>query len=718
LGTFADPEEEAVSDACGDALPPKPVVLAGDLRNLPAALASLAKEPRWVVWRWTFIAQRKKWTKVPYQPDRPHQKARSNDPATWGEYGAAIAVVEREEADGIGYQLAGGEIAAFDLDDCRDPASGEIASWAWTLVDEAQSYAEVTVSGTGLRIIGWARGDHVHRKCAVGDGVGSLEIYRKAKRFIVVTGVRVEGAYDRLAEIDPAIDAAAARYLAAKDTSAAARSDALDFNNALRSPDGDEETELPPALLDLIRRGVPEGGRSEQFHHAVGWLKDLGWGAQRILALLEQNPGGIAAKYHGRLGAEVERCFGKTGQSGGTGQDAPGRALPGASPLPLHWHGDPDDDGERKWLVAETIPETGKGLLSGQWGTGKTFVALDLAGAVMTGTTFAGRSVMRTGGVLFIAAEGANEVSIRLRGVVQSKLREEASIDPGKLERLPFAWINECPPLTSRDALPILRATIVAAAEQMRAQFDLPAVLIVIDTLMAAADFEDENDSAQGQKVMRVLEDLSRTSGAFVVAADHFGKAVETGTRGTSAKEASADVVLALLGEKDIGGNVRNRRMALRKLRGGATGAETPFELRQVSLEAQTAFGATTTCVVEWGTEGSAVAVAKPLSDSTKHFMSSLREALLEHGSKRNPFGSAGRTITVVEGDRVRDEFVASYPADADDNEQRANTKRAAYRRALKAAKEAGLFCSREIARVDYYWLAEGDETNHPQRGT
>jgi hypothetical protein len=44
-------------------------------------------------------------------------------------------------------------------------------------------------------------------------------------------------------------------------------------------------------------------------------------------------------------------------------------------------------------------------MLIGQWGTLKTFVAFDLSAAIMTKTTFAGATVNRQGGVLFVAAE-------------------------------------------------------------------------------------------------------------------------------------------------------------------------------------------------------------------------------------------------------------------------------------------------------------------------
>ncbi len=70
----------------------------------------------------------------------------------------------------------------------------------------------------------------------------------------------------------------------------------------------------------------------------------------------------------------------------------------------LRWHGDADPNADRAWLVRDLIPETGKGLASGQWGAGKTFAVLDLGASVMTGQPFAGRKVARQGGVLFIAA--------------------------------------------------------------------------------------------------------------------------------------------------------------------------------------------------------------------------------------------------------------------------------------------------------------------------
>jgi hypothetical protein len=77
---------------------------------------------------------------------------------------------------------------------------------------------------------------------------------------------------------------------------------------------------------------------------------------------------------------------------------ANGRGADPADGFITYWHGSVALGSSRPWLVYETIPEVGTGLLSGQWGTFKTFVALDLACAVMSGTPIFGSDIDRRGG--------------------------------------------------------------------------------------------------------------------------------------------------------------------------------------------------------------------------------------------------------------------------------------------------------------------------------
>lgn len=681
--------------------PEKPATLAGDLRNLPLALAPLVAEQRWLVWKWEYDAKRGKWTKVPYRAAQPDVKAASNNPRTWADHATAVRAVEAGRADGIGFALFDSDIGALDLDACRDPATGDVAPWAWTLIDEAQSYVEITVSGTGLRIIGRAAGGYVHRNQAVPDTDGSrLETYRRATRYIVVTGLQLAGSYEELADIDAVIDTTVERL----DRKPEPEPGPFDFGG-----------DLPPELDRLVRQGVPESKRSEAFHHAVCWLKDLDYTVEGIEALLSRHPNGIAEKYQDRLRREIERCYGKAKDKGEEAQAERPKDAP--QPIPLRWHGETDPNLDREWLVRNLVPKEGKGLGSGQWGTAKTFVALDLSASVMTREAFAGRRVERQGGVLFVAPEGAYEIPVRLRGLVQGKLQGlvfsqfstgAKTIDPA---RLPFAWIDECPPLVGKDAVATLTLTARAVAERLERDFGLPLALIVIDTVAASSGVTDENAAAENHRVMAALEALSKATGAFVLGVDHFGKAVETGTRGSSAKEAAADVVLAMLGDRDDAGNVSNLRMGVRKLRGGATGAVTPYSLDVVQLGEDRNGEPVTTCVVRWQLERAAEAQPAGKRErwptSLRVFQRAMQVALTDHGKRTRPFGAEGPEVLAVAEAKVRAEFVAAYPVDGETNETRTDAKRKAFSRSLKAALDRELVVSREIDGTDVLWLRE-----------
>jgi len=80
------------------------------------------------------------------------------------------------------------------------------------------------------------------------------------------------------------------------------------------------------------------------------------------------------------------------------GQDAAIVEQPLSTNLwPWQFYGRQEIKTVRSYLIDKLLPETGVGLLSGQWGTYKTFTAVDLAAAVVTGTPFAGFPVARQG---------------------------------------------------------------------------------------------------------------------------------------------------------------------------------------------------------------------------------------------------------------------------------------------------------------------------------
>jgi hypothetical protein len=281
----------------------KPQTFNGDLAHLPAALQPLTNEARWLVWSWEWRATKNgkgKWTKPPRQALDPSRNARSNDPATWANHDQAVSRVSAGDADGIGFALAGSTIGAGDLDHCRE-GDGTVARWAEDLCSEANgAYREITVSGSGLRIIGTTSGGEIHRKFTFDRKSGAgVELYRNTARYITVSGLEVSECA-ALPSLDSFIDTVMARHSGGP---ARAADGGLDFNTAERQKLFDYE--------DLIKNGAPEGQRSEAFQAVTWHLAGQGWSVEQITDELAKHPNGIGAKYADRLFAEVSRSYDK-----------------------------------------------------------------------------------------------------------------------------------------------------------------------------------------------------------------------------------------------------------------------------------------------------------------------------------------------------------------------------------------------------------------------
>jgi hypothetical protein len=368
----------------------------------------------------------------------------------------------------------------------------------------------------------------------------------------------------------------------------------------------------------------------------------------------------------------------------------------------VHWHGEPDDRQLQEWLVENLIPKVGTGLISGQWGTYKTFVTIYLAACIMAYLPFAGRKVERQGGVLFIAVEGQSEIRVRVQAVIDDKVVGHLC-DPLDIEHMPLAWIEACPKLSDPDAFEKLAAIIKPVAETMQQKYGLPLALIAIDTLSPAAQFKDANSSAEAQHVMSVLKKIAHTFQCFVMAVDHFGKNVDTGTRDSSVKESDVDTVLALLGERDLSGTVTNPRMAFRKVRGAPSGDVIPFRTRHIEVADLDAEGHEKifgTLVVDFADKPEAVQAAtkrEQLPKALKIFKRALDNSLERFGIMLRPFFD-GPQVKAVDRDYVRAEFLAAYPADNH------KAKKEAFLRCESDAVARGIMCSREIDGVDRFW--------------
>jgi RecA-family ATPase len=261
----------------------------------------------------------------------------------------------------------------------------------------------------------------------------------------------------------------------------------------------------------------------------------------------------------------------------------------------LHWHNN-NAPAKPRWLVKRLLPEMGVALMSGQWSTGKTFMALHLAHCVSTGTPFAGQKIKRRGGTLLLAAEAPGDIPLRLRAIAAPPGTANPAL-------LPFAWIDDVPKLSDAKSRPGLINIALQAESEMQKQFKLPLALIIVDTMSAAAGFEDENSAAHVQPVMDALHQLARTTGALVMVVDHLGKSINVGTRGSSAKEGSADAVLTLAAPEKSGSPYT---MTVRKVRSGPKGQQFRYSLQPVSFGPDEDGDEITTCIVTFSPQPSA----------------------------------------------------------------------------------------------------------------
>ena len=153
-------------------------------KNMIADTQNLRDLRQWVCWR---LEERDgKLTKIPYSP-LTDEKASTTDPDTWAAYAEAVASRKERGHDGIGFVFTKGDpFCGVDLDSCLDPETGEIEPWAQEIIDELDSYTEISPSGTGV---------HILVRATLPDGrnrKGPIEMYSQG-RYFTVTGRHLEG---------------------------------------------------------------------------------------------------------------------------------------------------------------------------------------------------------------------------------------------------------------------------------------------------------------------------------------------------------------------------------------------------------------------------------------------------------------------------------------------------------------------------------------------
>jgi primase-polymerase (primpol)-like protein len=189
----------------------KPPALPVIPEDVPADLRELAQ---WCCWGWRWKHDAKKpeashWVKKPFRADGTGL-ASTDDPATWTTFDTALAVYQASEGklDGLFYTFTAGDpFCGGDMDSCRDPTNGKLDPKAVAEVKAWATYAEVSPTGTGIKLVG--RGRMPDGK---GRKRGDYEAYSQG-RFWAITGHRLPDAPATANDCQGALDHFVAEYI-------------------------------------------------------------------------------------------------------------------------------------------------------------------------------------------------------------------------------------------------------------------------------------------------------------------------------------------------------------------------------------------------------------------------------------------------------------------------------------------------------------------------
>lgn len=218
------------------------------------------------------------------------------------------------------------------------------------------------------------------------------------------------------------------------------------------------------------------------------------------------------------------------------------------------------------WLIKGVIPRADLAILFGASGSGKTFVALDVAMAVARGTEWRGRRV-KAGPVVYVAAEGGGGMRKRLAAYARKQELDLATV--------PFGVLNAAPNMLERgDAVDLAKSILDFTSGRGLP----PPSLVVLDTLAQVTPGANENAGEDMGKALAHCAGIRRATGATVMLVHHSGKDSSKGARGWSGLRAAADV------ELEVVRRATGRLIRTTKQKDGDDFSEWGFDLEVVKV--------------------------------------------------------------------------------------------------------------------------------------
>lgn len=219
------------------------------------------------------------------------------------------------------------------------------------------------------------------------------------------------------------------------------------------------------------------------------------------------------------------------------------------------------------WLIKGLIEHDSTVSIFGASGAGKSFITISLACALVTGKDFFEYKTKKSGPVLYIAGEGYNGISKRIRAW---EIKNGVSV-------------KGCPLFVSRQSATLCDDEIMQEVEQSIADVSEqvgPPVAVIFDT-WARNMGGNENDTADTVKAISALDKIRYKYGSTMIIVHHTGAAETERARGSTALRAALDA------EYQATQNASILKLENRKMKDGEAPEPVHFNFEYIDLGIQ-----------------------------------------------------------------------------------------------------------------------------------
>lgn len=322
------------------------------------------------------------------------------------------------------------------------------------------------------------------------------------------------------------------------------------------------------------------------------------------------------------------------------------------------------------WMIDQWISSEGFVMLFAPSGSGKSFVALDLALSIASEEIdeWHGQKILRHGEVIYFTGEGQRGMKKRC-----AALCAEKGIDPKKVK---MHIVSESLAIDDKDPK--------AGLDRIRANIGnicINPVLVIFDT-MSRYMAGDESKTVDANHFIACCEVIQREFGCVVQVVHHTGlsKEAQDRVRGSSSYKGSTDIELKVSKEKDI------ITIEMTKSKDTDTPPAKKFQMKKVTVEGYFKSNGELddTCVlvdVDEEPASDTTTPEKKLSDSEELAKRSYSEAAKKYGQIARD-EERNKDVPLVSREHWREVFYSLSDL------ENLTAKRQAFRRAIKSMKD------------------------------